>query len=296
MHKPSQPNAARPGRRTRRAPALAFALSVAGAASPAIAADAPAAIASDQVPAEILRTCEAKAQAFGAYDVAVAGAIADLDALGVFAPEDFSAVRIGLCPLRAHGGPVATTACARDIILLDEKYAGADARPLLRATLAHEMQHVRQHRDRRVRRGAAWCDSDAYRPERAALEAEAAAFGDAVAALFYVGRPIEVRNACTVAVGVFLEGEGVAAGRAGARLFDAAAGATVQAPSAATSRHVRYYARSAAADGRRWVWGDAQGPDRRFIDGRTVGLRRLTLPAPRDAAAPFRLVLRCPEL
>lgn len=299
MQQPSQPNgarpdAARPGRRTRRAHALAFAIAVGGAASPAIAAVAPGGIASDQVPAAILAECERNAKPFNAFDAEVAGAVEDLDALGVFAREDFSAVRIGLCPLRAHQGPVATTACGRDVVLLDEKYAGADERALLRATLAHEMRHVAQHRTRRARLGAAYCESEAYRAERTALEDEADRFGDAAADLFFVGRAIEIANACPVDISIFLEGDGIAAVAAPASLFTAPAWSRVKAPATSTSRHIRYYAESARRDGRRFVWRQARGPDLRFIGGRTVGLRRVALAAPRSVTAPFRLGLACP--
>ena len=274
--------------------AAAIASGVALLAAPSSAVE-NAALASDNVPAAILEACETNADPSGAFEPAVAAAIGDLDALGVFIGEDFAEVRIGFCALRAHQGPVATTACARDVILVDEKYAGADQRPLLRATLAHEMKHVAQHRERRARLGAAWCDSDAYRAERPTLEAEAETFGDAVSTLFYVGRKIEITNSCPVAVRVYLEGDGVFAANAKKppAFFSAPAGASVEAPAASMSRRILYYAESAASGGKRWVWRDKRGPDPRFIEGRTVGLKRRTLPAPGDASTPFRLVLRC---
>lgn len=270
--------------------ALALASSAAAAGSAGAAG-----LASDKVPADIIAACEAAARPFGAFDAAVETAIGDLDALGVLLREDFSGVRIGFCPLAAHDGPVATTACAADVILLDAKYAGPGAGPLLRSTLAHEMRHVRQHRARRAQLGPGYCAGADYRGERAALEAEAEAFGDETAALFFVGRPIAIRNDCPVAIRLYLEGEGLAgAGGAPAGPFIAPARSTAPIGAATTSRHIRFYALSEPKDSRRWVWRAAQGADRRFIGGRTVGLKPMTLAAPRAPDAPFRLVLSCP--
>ena len=79
---------------------------------------------SDDIPQHVLDECDEQAMSYEGYDQAILAAAEELAALGVFEKNEFRNVRIGFCDLRGVQGPVATTSCARDTILLDQKYAG----------------------------------------------------------------------------------------------------------------------------------------------------------------------------
>jgi hypothetical protein len=254
-----------------------------------VSKDAP--LAADALPPALLAECDARAAAFGAYDAAIAESVAALRAIGVFKREDFAGVRIGFCALKRAGGPVAAASCASDIILLDEKYAAAREALVLNATLAHEMKHVFQHRERREEFGAAYCDSPRYAADKEAMEEEADAFGDAVGELFVVGRAVEIVNRCDVPLAVYLEADDPAKNREAPPAFEIApARSTALSRERGLSSRFFYYAQTA---GKKSPTVNSSSPVRRFIEGRSYPLRETRLAASARATGPFRLVLTC---
>ena len=253
-------------------------------------------IASDAVPPSVLGPCDAAARAQGAYAAEIEAARRSLVALSVFDDAEFEGVRIGYCGLVAAEGPVATTSCADDIILLDEKYAAPAQSLVLAATLAHEMKHVLQHREKRAASDAGYCADDAYLADRAALEADAEAFGGAVLQLVFAGREIAIRNACPAPVSVFVAPDApkTAAGATGAA-FAIAPGAAADETLRSASRSVRYAAISATANGRRHRWAGEKNAERRMVGGERIPLIAAILPVADRADGPFQLTLRCDD-
>ncbi|MBI1393562.1 MAG: hypothetical protein GC152_12540 [Alphaproteobacteria bacterium] len=280
--------------RTRNWIAVALAL-LALSASPIARAQALAeALPADALAPAFLAECDARAAASGAYDPEIAGAVLALTNLGVFDRDAFEGVKIGFCPLRVAGGPVATTSCADDVILLDVKYADPAQRLVLNATLAHEMTHYLQHQEGKAASGDGYCASAAYAADKAWMEREADAFGDAVGELFVIGRAVEVRNDCATAVSVYVEAAAPMAGSDQAIGFlTVAPGMSAHWPERSTSRLHQFYAETAENSGEARAWRGADGGRRRFIGGQTIQLREISLPAAAPADGPFRLTLSC---
>ena len=149
--------------------------------------------------------CESRSPFFSDYHPTIKKAADDLIAMGVFTQGEFSGVRIDFCALYEQYGRYGTTNCSNDVVLLDEGYARKGRDLVLRATLAHEMKHVLQHRELRLAHGLDYCASNQYENDKPRLEAEADMFGDRVARLFFGGRAVEIRNQCSVPVSVYLE-------------------------------------------------------------------------------------------
>lgn len=141
----------------------------------------------DALPPSMLGECDGRASLRGGYDKPVAVAAETLVRIGAFTSDHFDDVKIGFCALRDAGGPAATTSCADDIILLDTGYTKKNQDLALVLTLAHEMKHVRQHREKRLAAGLAYCSSDRYETDKHAMEIEADKFGDAIATLLIFG-------------------------------------------------------------------------------------------------------------
>ena len=242
----------------------------------------------------MLETCDAHAKPVGDYDKAVQSAVDGLIALGVFTEAEFADVKIGFCDLRSAGGPVATASCSESTILIDRKYAAASERLVLISTLAHEMAHQLQFQSRKFLSGESYCFSEAYGAEKQQMEAEAAALGDAVVALAFVGRPIEIDNACPSAIEVYLDGEHVSFDSANPpKVVTVPANSTVSAGASSTSKFVNVYAASNHADGRRWAWGDMGSGGERIINGERRRLTRHALVNRERASGPFVLELNC---
>lgn len=258
---------------------------VAGAADP---------LTADRLPPALLAECDARAAPYERFEPPVAAAAKALIDIGAAKREDFLDARIGFCALRDAGGPVAATSCGDGVILLDTKYADPREALSLRATLAHEMIHHRQHKEKKGRFGAGYCASPRYAADKSALETEADAFGDKVAALFLRGRGVEIVNSCGAPISVYLEAEDPVAVRKGSASFE-----RVEAKSRkilgerARSGAVRFYARSTPAAGTVHVWQDVESAETRFVEGRLARLKRMRLTAPDGLDAPIRLRLEC---
>ena len=258
--------------------------------SPAAANPMP----SSEIAQDVLAACEARAEPFGGDDRTINEAAMALIDMGVFNATDFSDVKIGFCGLRAARGPVATTSCASDTILLDAGYAVDDEKLALKATLAHEMQHYFQHREQKAKFGDGYCESARYQADKAWMEAEADAFGDDVAALFFLGRATEITNDCPVPARVYLEADMPRAARDEFPGFvEVAANATAAAPERALSKFFRLYAEATPDEGRKRVWGGSAMSDKRAIDGKIYGLTPVALEAPSRSTGPFQLTLSC---
>ncbi len=267
-----------------------LALSTAAAAEPPTAEP----LTADRLPQRLLADCDARAEPFGQYAPPIAAAARALTDLGVFTPREFSGARIGFCELQRAGGPVAAAACGDGVILLDEKYAADDQALPLRATLAHEMKHHLQHRDRRTRHGAAYCTSALYTEEKAALEAEADAFGDTVAELLALGRAVEIVNACGDPVSIYLEADDPVAVRgAGAAFQRVPAQGMALLQERALSGQVRFYARTTPQSGKAQVWEATTSAQSRFVEGQPVRLKSIRLAVSDRLDSPFRLRLSC---
>lgn len=248
----------------------------------------------DQMPLGLLDACEAEAEPFSRYALPISAAVRALTDIGVFKAEEFADVRIGFCGLQRAGGPVATASCSGGIILLDEKYAGADQALVLKATLAHEMTHHFQHQDRMERFGPDYCASERYLTEKPALEAEADAFGDAVAGLISLGRAVEIVNACDDPLSIYLEAyDPVAVSGAGPAFQRIAALTSGVAAERALSGRVRFFARTAPTSGAAHVWQDTASAETRFVEGRLIRLKTSRLAALDRVGSPFRLRLSC---
>ena len=251
-------------------------------------------ISSDEMPQQVLDECDDRANAFGAYDRIIQAATNDLVAIGVFADDEFRGVKVGFCELHRFRGPVATTSCAHDAILLDDKHMSRDQRLLLRANLGHEMKHYFQHQEQKGRLGESYCYGDQYTADKIWMEAEADRFGDEVAALFFVGRPIEIYNSCAVSISVYLEGDAlISDNRTQHDFFEVPPRSTVKAPAASMSKFIWFYAESDFYDGQRWVWSDPSRAQKRLIDGKAFGLKRYRLSNLSRTTGPFLMSLSC---
>lgn len=270
-------------------------IAVAGAAAIVSAAPANAApLTADRLPPALLADCEARALPFGRYAPAISASARALIDIGAFAAEEFQSARIGFCELQRVGGPVATASCPDGVILLDEKYAGAGQAFVLQATLAHEMTHHLQHQERTTRYGPGYCASARYSADKPALEKEADAFGDKVAALFTLGRPVEIFNACDDPVSIYFEADDPVAVRGAGPAFQRVpARASSIAAERALSRSVRIFARTDPASGPAYVWQDEASAQTRFVEGRLIRLKTFRLSAPDRVESPFRLRLSC---
>ena len=250
-------------------------------------------LSANDLPASLLNVCDAKAAGMGYYAGPIADAMLVLIELGVLSFDDFRGVSIGFCGLRAAGGPVGTTSCAEDIILLDSNYAGTGQELALAATLAHEMKHVRQHRQKRAARGIQYCDSTRYRLDAPTLEAEADAFGDATARLALLGRSLEIHNGCAGPVHVHLETEKpIARAPADIGFHEIAAGKTIVWPGRTASSAALFHAWSKevspSIDG-------ARNGQRVIIDGAPYFMSRARLSVQAPTRGPFRLTIDCDE-
>lgn len=249
---------------------------------------------SDNISREILDQCDEQALAYEDYDAIIAAAAEGLAALGVFTKSEFRGVKIGFCDLQRVQGPVATTSCARDTILLDTKYANKDESLVLKTTLSHEMKHYFQHRGQKIRFGENYCFSDQYKSDKAWMEEEADAFGDNVAALLFIGRTVEIKNNCPVAVTVYLEDDDpLGPAPDGARFIDIAPQSTVTAPGQSRSKFFKFYAQSEPVRGERRFWRNATMAHRRMINGKAYGLKQTTLSNRSRATGPFQMKLSC---
>ena len=231
-----------------------------------------------------------------AWAPGIANAADGLSELGVITQNEFRGVKIGYCDLRSVDGPVATTSCGRDIILLDTKYADENESLTLKATLAHEMKHYFQLTEQKSRFGEGYCTSQRFTADKAWMETEADTFGDNVAALLVTGRTVVIKNECPAAVAVYLEAEKpVGAGGEAGEAIDVAPNTTVATPGRSVSNLFRLYARSETHDGRQHFWRDMGGTHTHRIDGKLVGLKLATLSNRERTAGPFQLKLSCSD-
>ena len=126
------------------------------------------------------------------------------------------------------------------------------------------------------------------------MENEADAFGDEVAALFFTGRPIEIKNECPAAVSVYLETDEPGSVMRDFRGFiDVAPQSSILARGRSVSKFFKFYARSEPYDGRRRVWRGATMADKRIIDGKAYGLKQIALTNQSRSRGPFLLKLSC---
>ena len=268
--------------------ALTFALS-ALAASPVAAKRLP----SEKLPQAYLEACDDRAAPFGAYDRSIAAAVEDLTDIGVFEEAEFHDVKIGFCDLRKVRGPAGTTSCAHDTILLDSGYAARDQGLVLKATLAHEMKHVFQHRRLKAELGEDYCFTDRYAADKGWMEREADAFGDEVAALLFLGRKVEIRNDCPVAVSVYLEADRPLSTGDALGFITAPAHSITPSPERSVSKAFKLYAETAPGADRKKVWGDRTMAHTRRIKGGLYRLKSIALPNAERATGPFQLMLSC---
>lgn len=253
-------------------------------------------LSSDELPQYVLEACDMRAMPYGGYDKKIAASVEALTDMGAFETAEFYDVKIGWCDLREAQGPAATTSCAGDTILLDSGYAKTDQSLVRNATLAHEMKHVLQHRAQKASHGDAYCDSDQYASDKGWMEAEADAFGDGVAELFFTGRAVEIRNECANALTVYLEADHPISANAEPNMFiTAAPNSSAPSQERAVSKFFKIYAEIASSQAREPIRGGASMPYKRFIGGRMYGLQQVTLNASSRAAGPFYLTLSCPS-
>lgn len=273
--------------------ALAFFLGASVGFQPASADVLPA----DEMPQHILEACDARAMPFGAYDQEIAASVEALTDMGVFTTAEFSDVKIGFCDLRTADGPAATTSCTRDIILLDSGYAKGDQSLVRNATLAHEMKHVLQHHAQIETYGESYCSSAQYRADKKWMEAEADAFGDGVAKLFFEGRFVEIRNECANAASVYLEADNpIAASDDPPAFMDIPAHSAMRAQERAASKFFKLYAETKSAPAEKQRWGGPAMAYKRFIGGISYGLQQVTLSNSERSTGPFYLTLACSVL
>lgn len=251
-------------------------------------------LTADRLPPALLAECDARAAPFGAFDAPIARSVAALTAIGAFGADEFESVKMGFCDFARAGGPAAAASCAGDIILLDSQYAAEKQAFVLSATIAHEMKHFLQHRDARARLGADYCDSAQYRADKASMEAEADAFGDAVGRLLLLGRPAEIANECAVPLAVYLEPRDPATRESAPPVFQILAPhETARARVHALSARFLYYAETRPSAGKARVFENRSSPHRRFVEGRQVRLIETRLESAARSAGPFRLELSC---
>ena len=248
----------------------------------------------DRLPASLLAECDARTKAPGHYDPPTAAAVRALIEMGVFSSIEFRDARIGFCELQRAGGPVAASSCEDGVILLDSKYADADRALVLNATLAHEMLHHLQHRERKARYGDAYCQSARYRTDKPSLEAAADKFGDEVAALFALGRRVEIVNRCDEPVSIYLEAiDPVAIRGTQAAFQNIPALARAMSPERAASGRFRFYAQTTPKAGAARIWQDRASAHSRIVEGLPVRPRETRLAASDRLKSPFRLTLTC---
>jgi hypothetical protein len=254
----------------------------------------PAPLTVDLLPPRLLADCDARAEPVERAAPQIARAAHALTDLGVLAAAAFDGARLGFCALQDAGGPVAAASCNDGVILLDEKYAVDGQSLVLLATLAHEMTHHLQHRARKARHGEAYCGSALYTEEKPGLEAAADAFGDGAAALYALGRAIEIVNTCDDPVSVFVEARDPVAVRGAQAAFQRVpARAAAIAPERALSGRLRFYAATAPATGPKHLWQDLASPYPRIVEGRLVRPRETRAAPTGPLKGPFRLRLSC---
>lgn len=242
----------------------------------------------------VLEECDRRAKGVGHYPEAIRAAIDGLIDIGAFTDEDFHDVKIGFCSLRREKGPVATTSCAHDTILFDTNYTIADQSLPLQVTLAHEMKHYFQHRQQKAQLGNNYCASNQYVSDKSWMEEEADQFGDDLAGLLFVGRPIEIENTCDVPVQVYLDEFSVQRDvSAGGPFISAPPNTTVEASASSRSRHMKFYARAETNNNSPLVWQDRLLADTRIIEGKRVGLKDVILTNRSRTDGPFVLSLSC---
>lgn len=269
---------------------IVFLLAV-SSASPGFASP----VSSDELAPALLDACDEQAMPFGGYHPAIAASVNDLTAMGVFTEAEFNRVKIGFCGLRDAQGPAATISCARDIILLDAAYTADGKRLVRNANLAHEMKHYLQHRAQKAAFGEGYCASEQYAADKIRLEEEADAFGDEVAALFFAGRSVEIKNDCPVPVAIYLEAARPVWATGGALAFtQIAPHATVVQTERSASKFFKVYAEMQSSGEPKRIWGAARSADGRIIAGRSYGLKPVTLSNASRSSGPFRMVLSCP--
>ena len=273
------------------AAAVLVAVVAAPASGEAVAATA---LSSREISQDLLEACDARAMPFGRYDASIEKSVQALTDLGVFSAQDFENVKIGFCGLRAVNGPAATASCARDTILLDSGYDASDKRIVRSATLAHEMKHVLQHRALIAKHGDGYCGSDLYPADWEWMEAEADAFGDAVAEMFFSGRAVVIRNDCPADVAVYLEADYPTSPReANLQLTTVAAGSVVPSRVRSLSKSFKFYAEQSSGHSYNNDWRGKTMAYRRVVGGETVGLRPITLTNAARSTGPFQLTLAC---
>lgn len=251
---------------------------------------------SESLPDFILSQCEDIAHGYGAYDPIIRDATNGLIALGAFEEEDFHKVKIGFCGLRTLDGPVATTSCAKDTILLDHKYLSSKEALSLKSTLAHEMKHVFQHRSKKKKFGNTYCASARYVDDTAQLEEEADFFGDQIASYLFVGRPIKIENTCDSPVSFYLETNKQGTTQSGNEKFtNIDANTTIAIDTVATNREIYFYGKSDPIGGKFWSWRSTDNALARFIEDQNIRMRRVKMLAPKPATGPFTLKLLCPS-
>ena len=249
---------------------------------------------SGDIPQYILDECDAQAKLYGGNSEQVLAATEKLVALGVFARADFHDVKIGFCDLKGVRGPVASTSCERDTILLDKKYTNKDQGLVLNATLAHEMKHHFQHTELKNRFGENYCFSDRYIADKSWMEEEADKFSDNVAGLLFVGRPVEIKNGCDAPVSIYLEPDNpIARAPSKVGFIEVGPHSTAETPTRSMSKSFKFYAQSEPNDGRRWVWQGPSKTHKRVISGETYYLRKATLSNRSPSTGPFLLNLSC---
>lgn len=236
------------------------------------------------------------------YD-ALNDALADLASLDIVDNGAVAGMRAAFCPLKVQGGPLATTACAGEIILLDSGLAAADQRFALAVTLAHEITHVTQIRTAKAAQPGGYCNAGAFDRDAPGFEAEADRVSAQVRDLFVLGRAVDIHNQCTVPVRVFLELDHPQTGASGSvETLVLAPQSTARASSRALSRWVRFYAStdpanppatSRAADKK--IWQSRSRRYARFLEGRIYRFMREALPAAAPTTGPFLLTLSCTD-
>lgn len=251
---------------------------------------------SDQIPQQVLIDCDSKAKSYGRYSPPVAAAKNKLIDIGVFSDSEFRNIKIGFCDLAGVEGPVATTSCELDTILLDKKYKRENLSLVLSVTLAHEVKHVLQHQKLKARYGDDFCSSEQYLAEKPSMEAAADNFSDSVAELLFSGRPVEVENSCDAPVAVYLESDdGIIPAVNSRELITVGAHSKIMMPSRAASKYFKFYAQSELHNDRRWVWRGTARASKRLIKGKAYQLRTTKLPSKLREAGPFLLRLTCPQ-
>ena len=250
------------------------------------------ALASDNVPQKVLDACDADAD--GDYNAPIKSAVQSLIEIGAFTDNDFDGVKIGFCSLRQFDGPVATTSCARNSILLDEKYANKSQSFVLRATLAHEMKHFLQHQKQKAAHGETYCVSAQYDADKEWMEVDADKFGDDVAGMLFVGRLIEIENTCPVTVRIYLdEGTIIPEDEQPHSFISAPPETSVSAFARSKSKFIKIFAESEHDGERQWVWQNKTTMHKRVVDGKSFGLTDYILSAKSPSAGPFLLKLSC---